>query len=136
MPNSIIPTLRYRDASAAIDWLCRAFGFSQHLVVAGEDGVIAHAQLTLAGSMIMLGSASDSDFDQWQKTPAATSKVVTQSAYVVVDNVDQHYQQARVHGAEIVLAPQDQDYGGRLYSCRDPEAHLWNFGSYDPWVQA
>ena len=34
---------------------------------------------------------------------------------------------------EIVMAPEDQDYGGRLYSCRDPEGNLWNFGSYDPW---
>jgi uncharacterized glyoxalase superfamily protein PhnB len=30
----------------------------------------------------------------------------------------------------------DEDYGGRDYSCRDPEGHVWNFGSYDPWTAA
>jgi uncharacterized glyoxalase superfamily protein PhnB len=36
-------------------------------------------------------------------------------------------------GAEIVMEVEDQDYGGRLYSCLDPEGHLWSFGTYDPW---
>ncbi len=51
----IIPALRYRDAAAAIDWLCTAFGFSKHMVVPGEGGRIAHAQLALGNGMIMLG---------------------------------------------------------------------------------
>ena len=58
----IIPAMRYRDAPAAIDWLCRAFGFEQHLVVPGPDGTIAHAQLTFGNGMIMLGSARDDEF--------------------------------------------------------------------------
>ena len=36
-------------------------------------------------------------------------------------------------GAVIVMAPEDKDYGGRGYGCRDPEGNLWSFGSYDPW---
>ena len=59
MSASIIPTMKYRDAPSAIDWLCRAFGFEKHLVVEGENNSIAHAQLTYGNSMIMLGSASD-----------------------------------------------------------------------------
>ena len=43
--STIIPTLRYRDAPAAIDWLCNTFGFEAELVVPGEEGSIAHAQL-------------------------------------------------------------------------------------------
>lgn len=43
---NIIPTMRYRDAPAAIEWLCRAFSFERHLVVPGENGSIVHAQLT------------------------------------------------------------------------------------------
>ena len=42
---SLIPCLMYRDAPAAIEWLCRAFGFEKHLVVPGEKNTIAHAQL-------------------------------------------------------------------------------------------
>ena len=49
---TIIPTFRYADAPAAIDWLCRAFGFEKHLVVPEEDGTIAHAQLKFGNGMI------------------------------------------------------------------------------------
>ena len=129
----IVPALRYRDAKGAIDWLCRAFGFERHLVVEGDGDRIEHAQLVLGNGMIMLGSARDGAFDRLQQPPAAVDATVTQSAYVIIDDVDAHHARAAAAGATIVLEPEDQDYGGRLYTCRDPEGHLWNFGSYDPW---
>lgn len=133
---TIIPTLRYRDAAAAIEWLCQAFGFEQHLVVPTGDGAIAHAQLTYGNGMIMLGSARDDAFGELQAPVASGNVRVSQSPYIVVTDVDAHHARAVASGAEIVMAPEDQDYGGRLYSCRDPEGNLWNFGSYDPWAQA
>jgi uncharacterized glyoxalase superfamily protein PhnB len=57
----------------------------------------------------------------------------TQSPYFVVRDADQVYRQAKAAGAEIVIEIKDEDYGGRVFSCRDPEGHLWNVGSYDPW---
>ena len=83
--------------------------------------------------MIMLGSVRDTHFDKLQKTPRAAGGIETQSPYIIIDDVDAHYQKAVSSGAEIVMEPEDQDYGGCLYSCRDPEGHLWNFGSYNPW---
>ena len=53
---TVIPVLRYRDAPAAIEWLCETFGFEKNLVVPNEDGTIAHAQLSFGNGMIMLGS--------------------------------------------------------------------------------
>lgn len=132
--TTIIPTLKYEDAAAAIEWLCAAFGFQKHLVVPSDTGVILHAQLTFGSGMIMLGSVRDSAFDQLQKTPKAVGGVGTQSAYIIVDDVDAHYRQALRFNADIVLQPEDQAYGGRMYSCRDNEGHLWNFGSYNPWL--
>ena len=131
--SNIIPTMRYHDAPAAIEWLCEAFGFERRLVVPGEDGSIAHAQLTLGGGMIMLGSARDDDFGGLVKT-AREVGANTQSAYIVVEEIDEHYQKARAQGAEIVMEIADQDFGGRLYSAVDPEGYLWNFGSFDPWA--
>lgn len=133
---SVIPTLRYRDAGAAIDWLCRAFGFEPHLVVPGENDTIAHAQLTFGAGMIMLGSARDDDFGKLQKTPADVGGVGTQSAYIIVADADAHHARAVAAGARVVYALKDEDYGGRGYSCLDPEGHLWNFGTYDPWKPA
>ena len=133
MPATIIPALRYRDAAAAIEWLCRAFGFEKHLVVPGENGAIAHAQLTFGNGMIMLGSGRDGDYNKLIVSPDAAGGV-TQAAYIVVAEVDEHYARAKEAGAEIVIDIADQDYGGRLYVCRDPEGHVWSFGSYDPWT--
>ena len=131
--STVIPAMRYRDAAAAIEWLCNAFGFQNHLVVPGDNGGIAHAQLSFGNGMIMLGSARDDEFGQWVKPPREIGGVGTQSAYVIVDDADAHYARAKAAGAEIVTEVEDQDYGGRLYSCRDPEGHLWSFGTYDPW---
>jgi uncharacterized glyoxalase superfamily protein PhnB len=134
MPACIIPTLRYRDALGAIDWLCQAFGFERHLVVPGEGDTVAHAQLTFGDGMIMLGSARADAFGELQRTPAEVGGVGTQSPYIVVRAIDDHYARAKAAGAVIVMDIKDEDYGGRGFSCRDPEGHLWNFGSYDPWV--
>ena len=131
---TIVPSLRYRDAPAAIEWLCEAFGFEKHLVVPGEDGTITHAQLVFGNGMIMLGSARDDAFGRIQKPLDTPDSPVSKSAYVIVDDVDAHHARAVAAGARVVMAPEDQDYGGRLYSCRDPEGNLWNFGSYDPWA--
>ena len=130
---TIIPTLRYRDAAKAIDWLCEAFGFQRHLVVQEEDGSIAHAQLVFGNGMIMLGSAEDDDFGKLQQPLATPDTPVSQSPYVIVADVDVHHATSAAAGARVVMAPKDEDYGGRGYSCRDLEGNLWNFGSYDPW---
>jgi len=133
---SVIPTFRYADAPRAIEWLCQAFGFERHLVVPGPDGGIAHAQLTCPGGMIMLGSTLDDDFGKLQRPPRELGGVCTQSAYVVVPEIDAHYARAKAAGAEIVFDIVDQDYGGRGYTCKDLEGQLWHFGSYDPWASA
>lgn len=133
---TVIPTMRYDDAEAAIKWLCEAFGFEKHLVVPGEDGTIVHAQLVFGNGMVMLGSASASEFDSLQKPPRSLGGVVSQSPYIIVEDADKHYARAVAAGAEIVMEIKDADYGGRDYSCRDPEGHVWNFGTYDPWAAA
>lgn len=132
--STIIPCLRYRDALAAIDWLCEAFGFEKHAVYAENDTVL-HAQLTFGSGMVMLGSADNRSEWGWQiAQPDETGLRETQSPCVIVRDVDAHYARATAAGARVVQDIADQGYGGRGYSCRDPEGHLWWFGSYDPWA--
>ena len=133
MARSIIPALHYDDGPAAIEWLGRALGFKPHLVVKGENDVIAHAELVLGSVMIMLGSSTDSDYAQLVKSPQEIRRYNTQSPYLVVDDPDAIYRSAVAANAEIIIPLKDADYGGRGFTCRDPEGHLWNFGSYDPW---
>ena len=128
-----IPCLRYHDAPAAIDWLCKAFGFEKQLVVPDSDGGIAHAQLSYGNGMIMLGSVVDSEYGRLMKQPGEIGNANTQSCYLVVSDADAVYRSAREAGAEIVLDIKDEDYGGRGFTCRDPEGHIWSLGTYDPW---
>ena len=131
---TVIPCLRYRDAPAAIDWLCRVFGFERHLVVPNPDGTIAHAQLSFGNGMIMLGSVMENEFGRLIRQPDEIGGAETQSAYVIVTDADAIYTRAKAAGAKIVLEIKDEDYGGRGFSCQDLEGRLWNFGTYDPWA--
>lgn len=132
--STIIPCLRYRDAPAAIAWLCAAFGFERHAVYADGD-TVHHAQLTFGGGMVMLGSAhTGSEWAAHIVQPSEIGQRETQAPCVIVADADAHYARAKAAGAAIVHDIADQDYGGRGYSCRDPEGHLWWFGSYDPWI--
>ena len=135
MSSTVIPCLRYRDAPGMIDWLCDTFGFEKQMVIPNEDGTIAHSQLTLGSGMIMVGSVIKTEL-KWGrqiKQPDEIGRFETQSPYVVVDNVDALYERAKAAGAEILMEITDQDYGSRDFICRDPEGHLWSFGTYDPW---
>lgn len=132
MASSIIPTMRYRDARTMIAWLCDTFGFQRHAVHEGEDGGIVHAELVLGDGMVMLGDARDDAFGALQAPPTGNGPV-TQSPYVIVEDIEQLYAAARAAGATIVMDLRDQSYGSREFSCRDPEGQLWNFGTYDPW---
>jgi uncharacterized glyoxalase superfamily protein PhnB len=132
--SSVIPSLRYKDAPAAIEWLCRVFGFSRHAVYEDGEGGIAHAQLVFGNGMVMLGSARD---DAWSERFAAPNEIGgrnTQALTCIVADADAHYAHAKAAGAAIVDEISSPEYGGRGYSARDPEGHLWWFGSYDPWT--
>ena len=133
--STIIPGLRYRDAPAMIDWLCRAFGFEKHAVYPNPDGTIAHAQLTLGNGMIMLGSVTaGTPHSELIRQPDELAKAETQSPYLAVPDCEATYAKAKEAGAEMVFDIKDQDYGGRGFTCRDPEGHLWSVGDYDPWA--
>src|SRR5438445_7842747 len=108
--SAVIPTLRYRDAHAAIDFLCDAFGFERHAVYEGEGGTVAHAELVLGGGMIMLGSDSrEGDYAKLVQPPASVNAVNTQGIYVIVDDCRAHYEKAKRTGAVIVMALEDKD---------------------------
>ena len=90
--TTVIPTMRYNDASSAIEWLCQVFGFKKHLVVPGDEGKITHAQLTFGNGMIMLGSAAEDEYGALVQPPASESSPGTQSPYIIVDDIDALYE--------------------------------------------
>ncbi len=124
--GGMYPVLRYRDAHAAINLLCEAFGFERHAVYESDDGAVEHAQLGHGSAMVML--STESDERAWG--PHAGQGWT----YVVVDDPDAHYERAKAAGATIIRELEDQDNGSRDYSAKDPEGNTWSFGTYDPAV--
>jgi uncharacterized glyoxalase superfamily protein PhnB len=132
--STIIPGHRYRNAPAAIDWLCQVFGFERHAVYEGENGSIGHAELTLGDGMIMLGSGKDDEYGRGFKAPDELGGIQTRSVYLVVPDADAAYSRALAAGAEVVRPLQDTPYGSREFTVKDPEGHTWSAGTYDPWA--
>jgi uncharacterized glyoxalase superfamily protein PhnB len=113
MASTVIPGMQYRDAPAAIEWLCRVLGFEKHAVHTGEGGTVMHAELTLGGGMIMLGSASEKSAERGMALPGDLGGAQTRSAYLVVHDADAVYGRVREAGARIVEQIEDKPFGGR-----------------------
>jgi uncharacterized glyoxalase superfamily protein PhnB len=129
-----MPTLRYANAPAAVDWFCNVLGFARHAVYETEPGVIGHAELTLNGGMIMLGSAKDDEYAQRFASPDAVNGRETRSAYVVVSDATAAYARAVAAGAAVLRPLQATSYGSQEFAVTDPEGHSWSVGTYDPWA--
>src|ERR1700744_5062864 len=95
LKSTIIPALRYKDAPAAIEWLCNVLGCTKHAVYANPDGTIGHAELTLGGGVIMLGSANDDEHGMRFKSPHEVGGMETCSVYMVVADTDAVYAKAK-----------------------------------------
>ena len=121
--SRITPYLYYQDVAGALDWLARAFGFTERMRMPGPDGSVMHAEMESADGVIMMGCLS-ADY----RNPSALGQV-TQGLYVFVDDVDKHFQLAKESGATILNEPEDQFYGDRRYTAEDPEGHQWFFAT-------
>jgi uncharacterized glyoxalase superfamily protein PhnB len=125
----IAPALIYDDPAAAIDWLCRAFGFEVRLKVEGDAGEIEHSELVLGEGLIMVSSPKRRP--QFA-SPRSLGGKITQGLMVFVEDVDKHCARARAAGAKITTEIEVSDYGDdywadRHYEAEDPEGHLWWF---------
>jgi uncharacterized glyoxalase superfamily protein PhnB len=124
----------YRDAAAAIDWLCDAFGFEIRLKVVGEGGRIEHSELTCGGEGILMVAQEQPDSERRARallrSPQSLAGANTQAIMFFVDDADAHCVHAGARGARIIDQPETHDHGAeywadRSYSALDPEGHLW-----------
>ena len=131
----ISASIFYDDAAAAIDWLCKAFGFEVRLRVEGDNGRIEHSELVFGEGVIMVGQTGvdpQRPFKATLKSPRSLGGANTQSVMVYVDEVEGHCARARAAGAGISVEPALHDYGAdywadRSYGAVDPEGHHWWF---------
>lgn len=131
--STVMPALHYRDAPAAMEWLSGVLGFERHAAYENPDGSIAHAEMTLGGGMIMLGSQREGEQSSRLRSPSQIGELETGSIYVIVPDADPVYARARSRGCTIVREIGSTDYGSREFAVRDPEGHTWTVGTYNPW---
>ena len=133
--SAVIPSMQYRDAHKAIDWLERAFGFERQAVYEGPGGTIAHAQLVFGNGMVMLSSAQEtSDWGRMMTEPSRIEGKNTSTLVLIVTDATAVYGRAKLAGAEIVQELAEMPYGGMAFGCKDLEGYLWSIGEYDPWA--
>lgn len=121
----VIPMLAYSDAPAAIEFLCKAFGFEERHRLEMPDGRIGHAEVGYQDNVVMLASVYEElGMASPKDLPAFHAQIMC-----YVDDVDAHHAQARAAGATIATLPEDQDYGNRMYRAVDPEGHRWMFAT-------
>lgn len=117
--------LFYKDPFAALDFLEKAFGFDRTMVITDDDGNLGHAEMKFGDGYIMIGQ----EWTDYVASPASVGGKNTQNIHVhLADGIDAHCERAQAAGAVIVRALEDQFYGDRTYSVRDPEGHVWSFG--------
>jgi uncharacterized glyoxalase superfamily protein PhnB len=119
---TIVPILIYDDVGEAIEWLCRAFGFSERLRQE-RHGVIGHAQLSVGDGALMLGRQGGPF-----RSPRADG--IAQYVHVTVPDVDRHFERAKECGARIVQPPADMPFGERQYTAQDHAGHWWTFSQH------
>ncbi len=129
----VIPMLDYEDGPTALDWLSRAFGFIEVTRMIGEDGLLAHGEMISGNGRIMLATATPAyespkhhrehcpQAKAWSSVPYIIDGVV-----VLVDDVREHFKQAKAAGATI-LSELETGEPGLRYRAEDLEGHRWMF---------
>lgn len=116
----IIPYIIYKDVPEALDWLGRAFGFTEHMRTDTPSGM--HAEMLFEGRKIMMGQGGE----ELRMKPPGPGGRATQGVFVYLEGVDAHFERAKAAGAEIVDGLADHGYG-RTYTARDLDGHPWYF---------
>lgn len=118
----ILPHVTYHDLDAAIDWLKRVFGFTEHYRYGGD--AVQGGQMHLGDAWIMVNRARPG-----RSSPAHVG-CETQSLTVFVEDVDAHFEKTKSEGAEIVEDLHVTEYGERQYGVVDIEGHHWLFSRH------
>ena len=124
--HSVSPALAIDGAAEAIDFYKRAFGAKERFRMPAPDGKIAHAELEIGDSVVMLSDPF----------PHSTVKPPTQlggtsvGVFVYVEEVDAVFQQAVDAGATVTMALEDMFWGDRFGSVTDPYGHHWSLATH------
>ncbi len=124
--RSVTPYLIIKGASRAIDFYKNSFGATEIMRFPGPNSTIAHAEIKIGDSIIML---ADEQPQQQYRSPEAFGGSPV-SLMIYVPDVDKTFKQAVTNGAKETRAVQDQFYGDRSGNLVDPFGHVWTIATH------
>ena len=113
----VIPFLIVKGAPGLIDFLEKVFGAEETDRVTMPDGRVAHSEVKIGESMIMISETSE----EYPPNPTMI--------HIYIDDVDGVYKRAMEAGAESVMAPEDRFYGDRACMVKDATGNSWGIGT-------
>ena len=124
--HTITPYLAVDDAAGAIEYYKKAFGAKERARMDAPGGKIGHAELEIGDSLVMLSDP----FPQASTKPPNEIGGATSSVFMYVEDVDAVVKQAVDAGATIVMEPEDQFWGDRFGTIKDPFGHIWGIATH------
>jgi uncharacterized glyoxalase superfamily protein PhnB len=121
---AIYPRLAYLDEVAALEFLIRAFGFTERREARMEHPEGTLAWLEVGDGVVMIGRAGEDRHGL--HSPLETGQT-TAMVNVYVTGIDAHYERAVSEGARVVMGLEDMFWGDRRYEALDLEGHRWHF---------
>ena len=124
--HTVTPYLHLQDASSAIEFYKKAFGATERYRLPGPDGHVAHAEIVIGNSIVMLADESAQMSAYGPKHYGGSS--VTLMVYV--EDVDKVFATAVAAGATVKRPLADQFYGDRTGGVEDPFGHQWYLATH------
>ncbi|MFQ5731249.1 MAG: VOC family protein [Planctomycetaceae bacterium] len=124
--HSITPYLIVKGAAEAIEFYARAFGATELLSLTAPGGAIAHAEIKIGDSPIMLAEEHP---DMGYRGPQSLGGTPV-SILIYVEDVDARFERAVAAGAKVQRPVQDQFYGDRSGTLEDPFGHVWTIATH------
>lgn len=124
----VTPALVVDGAAKALEFYAAAFGATERLRFPGPDGTIAHAEIEIGDSVLIVEDPSP--YMGTQAPPAAGLAGTPVFLYIYVEDVDAVVARAAQLGATVKRPPQDQFYGDRDGFIVDPFGHGWTIASH------
>lgn len=124
--HTLTAYLAVDDASAAIDYYQRAFGAKESVRMSGPDGKVAHAELEIGDSRVMLADPTPQSSSRPPKEIGGT----TAGVFMYAESVDEVVQQATDAGGTVLMPPEDMFWGDRMGSITDPFGHVWHISTH------
>ena len=124
--HSITPYITVRGAAKALEFYKAAFGAKEIMRFEMPGGVVAHAEIEIGGSRVMLAD----EMPDWGNRGPETLGGATGGLCVYVPNVDEAFAKAVAAGAKVFKPLTDQFYGDRSGTVIDPFGHVWTLATH------